>query len=100
MNHRIAILAFSLGLAASPAAFADNGGKQPEKKAPKAMKMSDAQLDKVAAGALINANVVDVVDVRNVDVAVAIPVNAAVAANVLGGPTGAASLQQPGRILQ
>ena len=100
MNHRMAVIALALGLAASPAAFADNANKQPSKKAPKAVKMSEAQLDKVSAGALINAFVVDVVDVRNVDVAVAIPVNAAVAANVFGGPTGAASLQQPGRILQ
>ena len=98
MNHRIAIVALSLGLAAAPAAFADDAGKQPEKKAPKAVQMSEAQLDNVAAGALINAVVVDVVDVR--DVAVAIPVNASVAVNVLGGATGAAALQQPGFIRQ
>lgn len=100
MVQRIAVIALSLGLAAAPAAFADNGKQAEVKKAPKATKMSDAQLDKVSAGALINAFVVDVVDVQNVDVAVAVPVNAAVAANVLGGPTGAAALQQPGRILQ
>jgi hypothetical protein len=99
MVHRIAVIALSLGLAAAPAAFADNA-KQADKKAPKATQMSDAQLDKVSAGALINAFVIDVVDIQNNTGAVAVPVNAAVAANVLGGPTGAASLQQPGRILQ
>lgn len=101
MVQRIAVFALSLGLAAAPAAFADNAGRQADvKKAPKATKMSDAQLDKVSAGALINAFVVDVVDIENNKVAVAIPVNAAVAANVLGGAAGAGSLQQPGRILQ
>ena len=101
MVHRIAVIALSLGLAAAPAAFAENA-KQADKKAPNApkMTMSDAQLDKVSAGALINAFVFDVVDIQNNKVAVAVPVNAAVAVNVLGGPTGAASLQQPGRILQ
>jgi len=98
MKHRIAILAVSLGLAASPAAFADNDGKEPEKKA-QPVQMSEAQLDNVTAGALINAVLVDVVDVRNVDVDVAIPVNAAVAIDVLGG--GAAAIaRQPGRVFQ
>jgi len=101
IHQRIAVIALSLGLAAAPAAFADNGGKQPEKKAPKATQMSEAQLDNVSAGALLNVFLVDVVDIQNNKVAVAIPVNAAVAASVLsGGPTGAVSLQQPGRITQ
>ena len=100
MKHRIATLATSLGLAASPVAFADNDGKEPEKKkAHQPVQMSDAQLDNVSAGALINAFVVDVVDVRNVDVDVAIPVNAAIAANVLGGGAAAGAVQ-PGRIFQ
>ena len=100
MVHRIAVLALSLGLASAPAAFAADADKKPVKKAPNATKMSDAQLDKVSAGALLDVFLVDVVDVRNVDVAVAIPVNAAVAANVLGGGAAAGALQQPGRIRQ
>jgi hypothetical protein len=58
------------------------------------VELTDAQMDAVNAGALINAVLVDVVDVRNVQVA--IPVNAAVAAGILGA-AGAAALQQPGR---
>jgi hypothetical protein len=99
MNHRIAVLALSLGLAASPAAFADNGGQEPEKKAPQPVQMSEAQLDNVSAGALINAVLVDVVEVRDIDIDVAIPVNAAVAANVLGGGAAAGAVQ-PGRVFQ
>lgn len=56
-----------------------------------------AQMDSVSAGALINAVVVDVVDVR--DVQVAIPVNAAVAIGILGA-AGAAAFQQPGCQMQ
>lgn len=100
MKH-VTVIAFTVALAAAPAAFAEQQAKGPDTKAaPKAMKMSDAQLDNVTAGALINAVVVDVVDINNNNVAVAVPVNAAVAVNVLGGPTGAAALQQPGRITQ
>ena len=99
MKHMTAV-ACALALAAAPAAFADQPKAPDMKAAPKATKMSDAQLDRVTGGALINAVVVDVVDINNNKVAVAVPVNAAVAVNVLGGPTGAAALQQPGRITQ
>ena len=99
MNHVMAV-AFAFGVVAAPAAFAA-GHKAPEQKSPpQAMKMSDAELDKISAGALINAVVVDLVDVNNNQVAVAVPVNAAAAVNVLGGATGAAALQQPGNINQ
>jgi hypothetical protein len=94
----ITVVALSLGLASAPLAFAEQA--KPAQGKPQAVKMSDAQLDNVTAGALINAVVVDVVDVNNNNIAVAVPVNAAVAVNVLGGATGAAALQQPGRILQ
>ena len=93
MKHVMAV-ALAFGFAAAPAAFAT------EHKAPQQMKMSDAQLDNVSAGALINAFVIDVVDINNNQVAVAVPVNAAAAVNVLGGATGAAALQQPGNINQ
>jgi len=79
------IAAATLALAASGTAFA----KQP-------VKMTDQQMDQVTAGALINAVLVDVVDVNNNDVQVAIPVNAAVAVGILGA-AGAAAVQQPGR---
>ena len=87
MKYASAIVV-AVGLATAPAAFA------------KPVKMSDSQLDNVTGGALINAVVVDVVDIENNRVAVAIPVNAAAAINVLGGATGAAALQRPGRISQ
>ncbi len=61
------------------------------------VQMSEAQLDKVAAGGLIDVVVVDVVDVRNVKVA--IPVNAAVAIAALGAAAGAVATQ-PGNINQ
>jgi hypothetical protein len=59
-------------------------------------KMSDAQMDNVTGGALVNAILVDVVDVNNNNVQVAVPVNAAVAAGILGN-AGAVSVQRPGR---
>ena len=86
------IAAVALCGAASVATAQDKGKQEPQKRP---VAMSDSQLERVSAGALINAVLVDVVDVR--DVQVAIPVNAAAAINVLGGPTGAAALQQPGR---
>jgi hypothetical protein len=57
--------------------------------------LTGAELDAVAAGALLNVLLVDVVDVKDVNVAV--PVNAAVAATVLGGGAAAGALQLPGR---
>ena len=66
-------------------------------KLPGMIELTGAELDAVAAGALINAVLVDVVDVNNNDVNGAIPVNAAVAIAALGGAAGAAALQRPGR---
>lgn len=63
--------------------------------------MTDAQMDTVAAGALINVVAVDVVDVQNNEVAVQIPVAAAVAANVLCSECDSTSFAgAPGRIAQ
>ena len=62
------------------------------------VELTDAELDAVAGGALINVVAVDVVDINNNDVDVAIPVNAAVAVAVLG--QAAAVATQPGRIRQ
>jgi hypothetical protein len=62
------------------------------------VELTDVELDAVAAGALINVVAVDVVDINNNDVDVAIPVNAAVAVAVLG--QSAAVATQPGRIRQ
>ena len=79
------IAAATLAMAASGTAFA------------KPVKMTDQQMDQVTGGALINAILVDVVDVNNnnVDVDVAVPVNAAVAAGILGN-AGAIAVQHPG----
>jgi hypothetical protein len=62
----------------------------------KPVAMTEAQMDQVTAGALINVALVDVVDVRDVNVQVAVPVNASVAVGVLGGAVSGA-LQRPGR---
>ena len=64
------------------------------------VEMTDKQMDKVTAGALINVVAVDVVDIQNNKVAVSIPVNAAVAIGVLGGAIAGAAQGQPGRIQQ
>jgi len=59
------------------------------------VQLTDQQMDNVNAGALICCIVLrDVVDVNNNNVAV--PVNAAVAANILGGGAVAGALQRPG----
>jgi hypothetical protein len=68
---------------------------------PPPAQMSEAELDQTTAGALINVFAVDVVDVNNNTVKVAIPVNAAVAAEILtSGSTANAFAAQPGRIKQ
>jgi hypothetical protein len=85
------IAAVALAGTASVAVAQDKVKPQPQQKP---VAMSDAQLEKVAAGALIDVVIVDVVDVRNVQVA--IPVNAAVAAGILGN-AGAIATQRPGR---
>jgi hypothetical protein len=58
------------------------------------VKLSLAQMDAVTAG-LITAVIVDVVDVNNNDVDVAVPV----AANILGNQ-GVVQIARPGRIQQ
>jgi hypothetical protein len=58
-------------------------------------KLTEAQMDTVAGGApgsLISLR--DVVDVNNNNIAV--PINAAVAANILGGGAAAGAAQRPG----
>lgn len=59
--------------------------------------MSETQMDRVTAGGLIDVTVVNVAN--NNQVAVAIPVNAAVAIAVLGGAVAGAA-QKPGNITQ
>jgi len=81
--------------AASTSGFAGQAVDQ-AKQAQAPVEMTDAQMDNVTGGALINAVLVDVVDVNNNNVQVAIPVNAAVAIGILGA-AGSAALQRPGR---
>ena len=94
---KIAILV-ALATAAASSAFAQQPTTVAAERvaASKPVPMTDAQMDQVTAGALINVALVDVVDVRDVNVQVAIPVNAAVAVGVLGGAVGTA-VQRPGR---
>ena len=90
MKKTLSVLATTLCLAASGGAFA----KQP-------VPMTDAQMDKVTAGALINVVAVDLVDINNVannnNVQVAIPVNAAVAILGAAGAVGLPVVRQIGR---
>lgn len=65
----------------------------------KPVPMTESQMDNVTGGALVTAILVDVVDVNNNDVQVAVPVNAAVAAGILGN-AGAVAVQRPGRQTQ
>lgn len=101
---KVTSLAFAVAMASTgSAAFAEQDVSKQVQSAPIAM--SDAQLDNVSAGALIDVVVVDVVDARNVannnQVQVAIPVNAAVAASILSnGDVSAVTSGRPGRIIQ
>lgn len=94
---KLAILV-AIATAAASSAFAQQPAVAAAEQvaASKPVPMTDEQMDKVTAGALLNVALVDVVDVRNVNVQVAIPVNAAVAIGVLGGAVGTA-VQRPGR---
>ena len=95
---RIGTVIAIAALATAGTAFAGQEVKQAK---PQAVKMTDAQLDKVAAG-LITVVAVDVVDVNNNsilnnnDVQLLIPVNASVAIGILGN-AGAVAAQRPGR---
>jgi hypothetical protein len=95
------IVAFSLAAAGSSALanqVNDRASKQAAK--PKPAQMTEAQMDKVAGGqgSLIEVTLVDVVDVNNNQVQVFIPVNASVAAAILG-EAGSFATQRPGRVI-
>lgn len=94
---KTSLFAAIAAIAFSGAAFAQTStpttSPQQERKP---VAMTEAQMDKVTAGALLNLTLVDVVDVRDVNVQVAVPVNAAVAVGVLGGAVSGAA-QNPGR---
>jgi hypothetical protein len=93
-----------LATAGTSAALAEEKDQQvlKQESKPQPVQMTEAQMDNVAAGALLNVFIVDVADVNNVannlDVNVLIPVNASVAAGILGN-AGSLALQRPGRIL-
>lgn len=96
---KIASLLAIASLAASGAVFAQQPSQSTQQQpVQKPVAMTEAQMDNVTAGALLNVALVDVVDVRDVNVQVGIPVNANVAVGVLGGAV-ATGLQQPGRII-
>jgi hypothetical protein len=86
----LAILAAAL--IASGSAFADQVSDK-DKLAHTPVALTETQMDNVTAG-LVDVFLVDVVDVSNVQAA--IPVNAAVAAGVLGDAV-AGAVQHPGR---
>ena len=71
-----------------------------EKQLREMVELTDAELDAVAAGQLIGIAVVDAVDIEDNEVAVAVPVNASVAAGVLGNAASGALQTRPGRIRQ
>ena len=100
--HGFANSLIALAIASAGTAALADPAKQPanrETAKPKAAVMSDAQLDRVAGGqALIEVTLVDVVDVNNNQVQVFVPVNATVAAGILG-EAGALGVQRPGRVI-
>ena len=93
---RVSTLAVALGLALSGAAYAGSDTVQPKASGP--VQLTDAQMDEVVGGALITLLVVDAVDIDDNTVNVAIPVNATVAAGVLG--SAAAVGTQAGNLTQ
>jgi hypothetical protein len=95
---KLTLIAGSLALAASGAAFAQQPDRTPSQPVQKPVPMTEAQMDQVTAGALLDVALVDVVDIGDVNVQVAVPVNASVAVGVLGGAISTA-LQAPGRVL-
>jgi hypothetical protein len=92
----LAILAAAL--IASGSAFAGEVSDK-DMSAHTPVSLTEAQMDNVTGGALVNAILVDVVDVNNNNVQLAVPVNAAVAAGILGD-AGAISVQHPGNLTQ
>ncbi|MFL6581874.1 MAG: hypothetical protein ACJ8G2_14115 [Burkholderiales bacterium] len=86
----ITAVATVLSFAAASTSFAGQTGDQ-GRQAQAPVEMTDAQMDNVTGGALINVFLVDVADVNGNNIQVAIPVNAAVAAGVLGGAIGTAT---------
>jgi hypothetical protein len=96
--RKLSVLASILAFAASGAAFAQQASQADRTSVQKAVPMTEAQMDKVTAGALLDVALVDVVDIGDVNVQVAVPVNASVAVGVLGGAL-STGLQAPGRVL-
>ena len=94
--RKLSVLASILAFAAS-GAFAQQQVEADRAPVQKPVPMTEAQMDKVTAGALLDVALVDVVDIGDVNVQVAIPVNASVAVAVLGGALSTA-LQAPGRV--
>jgi hypothetical protein len=96
---KIAVFASIVSMAVSGMAFAQQpAGTTDAQAARKPVAMTEAQMDKVTAGALVDVTLIDVVDVRDVNVTVAVPVNASVAVGVLGAAASGAA-QRPGRII-
>jgi len=75
---------------------------EPVKTTKAPVKLTEAQMDNVTAGALLNVVAIDVLDVNNNQVQVAVPVTAAVTAQVgiLSQQIGSAAAGQTGRIGQ
>ena len=100
---RFATVFVALGLAtAGSSALAQQGMDQVNKQSskPQPVKMTEAQMDNVAGGALVNVVAFDLIELRDVangnNVQVAVPVTAAVGAavGVLSGPQVAAAMAQ------
>jgi sulfate adenylyltransferase subunit 1 (EFTu-like GTPase family) len=91
-----AIAAVALSGAASVAIAQD----QVKQSTQKPVAMSDAQLEKVAAGALVDIVVVDAVDVNRNQVIVAVPANVNAAIAILGEVAQTSTQTQAGRIGQ
>jgi hypothetical protein len=90
---RFASLLAAAALSTSGAVAFAAEPQQPEQQSIGPVQMTEAELDNVTAG-LIDVYVIDVLN--NNQVQVAVPVNAAVAAGVLGNAV-AGAVQRPGR---
>jgi hypothetical protein len=93
----ISTIAASMMLFGASAVYADPANEEATQ-AP--MKMTEAQLDQIAAGQPVSGDSLVNVQIDRTNVQVAIPVNAQVAANILTQETEVSQEQRPGRILQ
>lgn len=102
--HRFNAFVLSLALSSAGSAFASQENDRHSEQTPKAKpaQMTEAQLDNVAAGQLINVQIVDLLNDNNVEVAIPVhaAVNVAAAVGVLSSGVLARADQPVGNVTQ